>query len=228
MCCRAYVFLFRHCSQCTFTLLGFKTSKTTNSEHWHNLSFLCINKLLLVIPQSVTLSHTSLSCLIAVCIIAVPKDLDKDRGPFVKPTREGCIILLGADTPLLVITSWAVTKWLPGNTAVKNTLQGSWRAQVRWNNRSVWDTSSCIEQPVLFMFLLFDYTAQPWLRVYGIIPLALSKGLELIFQTGAHKSPWCSGVEECTGHLTQVRTVTAECISAPFLSCVMGCISQLK
>lgn len=49
------------------------------------LPFLNIIKLFLAISQSVTLSHTLLSCLTAVCIVAAPKDLDKEHGPFVKP-----------------------------------------------------------------------------------------------------------------------------------------------
>lgn len=69
------------------------------------LPFLDKIKLLLIILQSFTLSHTLLSCLIAVCIVAVPKDSDKEHGPFVKPVHDGSVILLGVDTPLLIITS---------------------------------------------------------------------------------------------------------------------------
>lgn len=143
-------------------------------------SFVNIIKLLLLIPQSVTLRHALLSYLIVICTVAVSKDSAKDHGPFVDPTHEGSIILLGADTSLFIIASWAVTEWLPGNTAVKNTLQGSWRAQVEGNNRNVWDTRHCTEQ--LFVFLVTDCAAQPQLKhAYGII----SRGLRCLRNTSS-------------------------------------------
>lgn len=136
------------------------------------MSFVNIIKLLLLVPQSATLRHALLSYVIVICNAAVCEDSAKDRGPFVNPTHEGSIILLGADTSLFVITSWAVTKWLPGNTAVKNTLQGSWRAQVEGNNRNVWDMRHCTEQ--LFVFLISDCAAQPQLKQHNPTRLAVS------------------------------------------------------
>lgn len=65
-----------------------------------------------------------------------------------------------------------MTKWLPGNTAVKNTLQGSWRAQVEGNNRNVWDMRHCTEQ--LFVFLISDCAAQPQLKQHNPTRLAVS------------------------------------------------------
>lgn len=96
-----------------------------------------------------------------------------------------------------------MTKWLPGNTAVKTTLQDSWKAQIKYNNRNVWDTT-----------------------VFGIviITLVLAKVLVLMLSIG---TPRClRHFEVCSTVFVTILLFSVLCVSNRHHA--MVCITLLK